>query len=353
MTKNARNRVFFLVVVPITFLAAAGYFYFTGGRYVVTENAYIKSKLVNISTDIDGRVVEVKIHNNQRVKKGDLLFRLDPEPAEIELMAARAELENVRQNIESLKSRYQQTLLNIDDAKERKKFLNDQFKRQEKLKQQGLGIEIEYDQAEHALEMGRRALVNANQQSAIVLAELSGNSDLPIEQHALFLTTQSKLNRAIRNLNLTEIKAPASGVLTNVTLEAGEYVEAGDLIFSIVESDEVWIQANLKESQLTHLKEGQSATIIVDAYPHLELPGTVSSLSPATGAEFAVLPPQNATGNWVKVVQRIPVRIDLTEKLSEPVLRAGMTTTVKIDTKHKRKIAKIFGSVAADNDQHQ
>ena len=341
------TRFLFLVVVPVCFVTVAGYLYYTGGRYVVTENAYVKAKLINISTDIDGRVIEVLVTNNQVIKKNDLLFVIDPEPAEIELMAARAEVESVYQRIDSLKSQYQGTLLQVEDAQEQIRFLTSQLKRQEKLKQQGHGLEIDFEQAQHDLEMGRRALIGANRKTATVLADLAGDPNLAAEKHPLYLSAQAKVKRALRDLESTKVKAAADGILSNVNLEAGEYVEAGDLIFSIVEIGEIWIEANLKESQLTHLQQGQSATIVVDAYPDHEFQARVTSLSPATGAEFALLPPQNATGNWVKVVQRIPVRLDIITADTDPDLRAGMTTTVRIDTKFEREIPEILRPVIA------
>jgi membrane fusion protein (multidrug efflux system) len=341
------TRFFFLVVIPVCCLAVAGYLYYTGGRYVVTENAYVKTKLVNISSDIDGRVVDVPVVNNQAVTKGDLLFVIDPQPAEIELMAARAEVKSVSQRIDSLKSQYQGTLLEIDDAQERIRFLTSQMKRQEKLKQQGHGLEIDYDQARHNLEMGRRALISARRNTSTILADLAGDPELAAELHPLHLSAQAKVNRALRDLESTRVRAPSDGILSNVNLEAGEYVEAGDLVFSIVETGKTWIEANLKESQLTHLKEGQAATVVVDAYPDYKFLARVTSLSPATGAEFAVLPPQNATGNWVKVVQRIPVRLDIFSADTDPDLRAGMTTTVKIDTGYEREVPELLQPVIA------
>ena len=345
--KRFVTRFFFLVFVPIVGLAVAGYFYYTGGRYVETENAYVKARLVNISTDIDGRVVEVNVTNNQEVKKGELLFSVDPEPAEIELMAARAEIENVRQKIASLKSQYQRALLDIADAKERINYLGLQLKRQEKLKLQGNGREVDYERAEHELIMGHRAIKSARQQSDIVLTDLAGNAAIPVEKHPLYMAAQAKLDRALRALHSTRITAPSNGTLSNVNLEAGEYLEAGDLVFSIVETSQVWIEANLKESQLTHLLVGQKATVVADAYPDTIFETTVTSVSPATGSEFAVLPPQNSTGNWVKVVQRIPVKLEITYKGGEPVLRAGMTTLVSIDTLHQREIPQILRTVLA------
>ena len=345
--KRFVNRLFFLVIVPTIGLAVAGYFYYTGRRYVETGNAYVKARLVNISTDIDGRVVKVNVTNNQAVRKGELLFSVDPEPAEIELMAARAEIQNVSQRIASLKSQYQRALLDIADAKEKINYLGLQLKRQEKLKLQGNGREVDFERAEHELIMGRRAIKSAQQQSDVVLADLAGNPDIPIEKHPLHLAAQAKMDRALRAVKSTRITAPTNGVLSNVNLEAGEYLEAGDLVFSIVETSQVWIEANLKESQLTHLLVGQQATVVPDAYPDTIFKATVVSVSPATGAEFAVLPPQNSTGNWVKVVQRIPVKLEISYTGNEPTLRAGMTTLVSIDTHYQREIPQLLRTVIA------
>ena len=340
-------RSFFLVAVPLLGIGIAGYFYFTGGRYVVTENAYIKSRLFPISSDIDGRVVEVAVENNQKLRKGDLLFRLDPESLEIQLAAAQAEVENVRLRVDSLKSRYKHSRLQIEDAEERIRYLASQVERQAKLKQQGHGLEIELEKAEHNLEMGRRALVAAHQESDTVLAELGGDPGIPLEKHALYLAAHAHVEQILRELDLTRVRSPTDGVVSNLTLEAGEYVEKGELVFAVVESEVTWIEANLKESQLDHVAVGQTALIQVDAYPDTEIQAQVTSLSPATGAEFAVLPPQNATGNWVKVVQRIPVRLDILTTPESRPLRTGMTTRVKIDTRHQREIPELLQPVIA------
>ncbi len=347
MEYRKTKRAVFLILIPLIGLGIAGYAYYSGGRYVVTENAYVKAHLIHISSNIDGRVMEVRIHSNQRVRKGDLLFRIDPEPAEIELSAAMAEIENVRLRIQSLKSQYKQSLLEIDDARERIRYLASLLKRQEKLKQQGHGLEIDYDKAGHDLEMGQRALAGARHRASAVLAELGGKPDLPAEDHALFHAVRAKADKALRDIRSTYIYAPTDGVLSRVSLEAGEYVETGRHLFAIVETAKVWVEANLKESQLTHLREGQSAMVTVDAYPDRQFRASVTSLSPATGAEFAVLPPQNATGNWVKVVQRIPVRLDLEPPLPDPPLRAGMTTRIAIDTRHKRALPGFVRTVIA------
>jgi membrane fusion protein (multidrug efflux system) len=345
--KQRLNRFLLLVLVPAIGLSVAGWFYINGGRYVETDNAYVKSRLVHISSDIDGRVTQISAANNHPVKQGELLFQIDPEPAEIDLMGARAEIANVRQRVTSLKSQYLRSQLAIEESQERIRFLRSELKRQEKLLKLGHGLEVDHANATHELEMGRRALALANQSATVVLTELGGDPELPAEKHSLFLTAQAKVNRALHNLKSTKIMAPVDGILSHVTLEAGEYVEAGEPVFSIVETSEIWVEANLKESQLTHLRVGQTATIIVDAYPDEKLVATVTSMSPATGAEFAVLPPQNATGNWVKVVQRIPVRLDIDlSQLKQPLL-IGMTSNVTIDTKHERTLPVMIQSVFA------
>ena len=345
--KQRLTRFLLLVLVPVIGLSIASYIYVTGGRYVETNNAYVKARLVHISSDIDGRVTKISAANNHPVKKGDLLFQIDPEPAQIDLMGARAEIANVRQRVTSLKSQYQQSQLAIEESKERIRFLRSELKRQEKLLKLGHGLQVDHANATHELEMGHRALAMANQSATVVLTELGGNPNLPAEKHSLFLTAQAKVNKALHNLKSTKVTAPIDGILSHVTLEAGEYVEAGDPVFSIVEASQVWVEANLKESQLTYLREGQPATIVVDAYPDEKLIAIVTSVSPATGAEFAVLPPQNATGNWVKVVQRIPVRLDLDLKQLKQPLRAGMTSTVTIDTGHERTLPVVIQSVFA------
>lgn len=342
------KRGILLFVVPALALGTILFVYLMGGRYVETENAYVKAKLVAISSNIDGRVIEVPAKNNLSVESGDLLFRIDPKPAQTRLDGAEAELLNVGQRIQSLKARYQQAQLEIAAARDRIQFLSKQHQRQVSLEKQGLGKDADLDQAQHDLEVGQRSLEIAHQRSAGILAELGGNPQLANEQHSLYIAAKSKRDQAQRELDYTQVLAPSGGVLTNVSLEAGEYVEAGKAVFTLVERDALWVEANLKESQLTHVREQQDATIIIDAYPDYVFHAKVHSLSPATGAEFAVLPPQNATGNWVKVVQRIPVRLEFDQLDNEPPLRAGMTATVRIDTQHERQLPSLIRSVLAN-----
>jgi len=356
MSRRIRRFVL-LGVIPTVVLATIAYIYAIGGRYVETENAYVKAKLVAISTDIDGRVIEVRARNNQRVEIGDVLFKIDPAAAKISLAGAEAEILNVQLRINSLRARHHQHQLEIGSAESRVRYLARESERLVKLKDKGLGTESLRDQAAHALEMAKQSLQVAQQRSSQTLAELGGDPDTPNKYHALFLAAKSKRDTARRELDHTVIQAPAAGILSNVSLEAGEFVEAGKPVFSIVGTDEIWVEANLKESQLTHVREKQSAIIVIDAFPDQEFRATVHTLSPATGAEFAVLPPQNATGNWVKVVQRIPVRLHFTDTSDSAVptelLRAGMTAAVSIDTHFKRQLPTFLRSVFAGVMQEQ
>lgn len=341
-------RGFFLLAVPVATIAAAGYFYATGGRYVTAENAYVKASIVNISPDIDGRVVRVLVADNQQVEEGQLLFQLDTEPYEISLAAADAELTIVRQRITSMRAQYRQGQREIAAAGERTRYLVVEYERQEQLQSKGTGSRAKFDAALHDLEMSRQQIEVLREQNRMVLAELGGKLDAPIERHPLYLQAKARRDRAALDLAHTAAYAPVAGVLSAVGLETGEYVEAGDLVFALIATGDPWIEVNLKEVHLTHIEVGQKATAVVDAYPDEVFDATVDSISPATGAVFSLLPPQNATGNWVKVVQRVPVRLKLDARHDTARLRAGMTVTVSIDTERERDIKAMIKNALAD-----
>ena len=352
MAGPARKRRFFLRgvllgVAPLVAVATVGYLYATGGRFVTTENAYVKAEIISISANVDGQVADVLIANNQRVEEGELLFTIDPRPFEMALTAAAAELSSVRQRVASLQAHYRQGRMEIAAAEERIRFLRIEHERQQSLLSKGYGTQVKFDETAHDLAMARRRLSVLKETNAMVLANLGGVPDLPVEGHPLFLQAEAKRSRAELDLGYSAISAPSAGVLSNVTLQAGEYVEAGDPLFALVKIDQPWVEANLKEVQLTHVRVGQKATIVVDSYPEVRFEAEVESISPTTGAEFAVLPPQNATGNWVKVVQRIPVRLVITGRQQTHLLRAGMTAEVSIDTGHERDTAALIKGVLA------
>ncbi|MEM7222386.1 MAG: HlyD family secretion protein [Pseudomonadota bacterium] len=349
-TTTARRRALrglLLGIGPLVVLATVGYLYATGGRYVTTENAYVKAEIVTISANVDGQVTQVFVSDNQRVEAGQPLFQIDPRPFEMALAAAEAELASVRQRVDSLRAQHSQGVMEIAAAQERIRYLQVAHERQQQLLTKGHGTQARFDETEHALELARRRLNVVRETNRMVLAELGGAPDLPIGRHPLYLRAQAERERAELDLSYATITAPIAGTLSNVTLEPGEYLEAGDALFALVAIEAPWVEANLKEVQLTHVRVGQSATVVVDGYPELTWQATIESISPATGAEFAILPPQNATGNWVKVVQRIPVRLQLEPRPHKDLLRAGMTATVTIDTGYERDALAIINEVLA------
>ena len=329
-------RMTLLVAVPLAVVAVGVYLYAESGRYVTTENAYVKSNVVAISADVSGRVEWVGVEDNTLVREGQVLFRLDQQPFGITLHRTEAELDLVRTEVEHLRTDYREALAQVAEEDEKVIFLARQLARQKTLRDRNLGSEEAYDQAAHDLALSKRRVRVLRQRVQRTLQSLGGDPEVKVEEHARFLRARAERDQAAIELADTLVEAPADGVVSNMKLQAGEYVEEGEAVFSIIEHGKIWIEANLKETQLTHVLEGQSASVVVDAYPGVEWEATVDAIAPATGAEFSVLPPQNATGNWVKVVQRIPVLLDIVQSEGESPLRAGMTVSVSIDTERER-----------------
>lgn len=341
-------RIFLLLFVPLVAIAVGARYYAQSGRFAVTENAYVKAAIVVVSSEVSGRVRDVAVSDNQRVAPGDLLFRIDPGPFEIAVARAKAQMDVVRTDIQSLRAEYRASTREVEETREQIAFLARQFDRQERLRESGMSRADAYDEARHNLDLSRLRLVSVQERATRVIASLSGDPDIPVERHPRYVEAKSALDAASMELARTEVRAPSAGVVSNMRLQKGEHIEKGNAIFSVISSAPVWIEANYKETQLTHLSVGQRATVTVDAYPDNEWPARVASIAPATGAEFAVLPPQNATGNWVKVVQRVPVRVDVEPGRGGPELRAGMTVTVSVDTGHSnglpRSVQKLIDS---------
>ena len=336
------KRFLLLVVVPAAAVAAALALWLQGGRFEETENAYVKAHMIAVSADVSGRVVEVGVRDNQAVAAGALLFRIDPAPFQLTVARAEAEMAVVRTAVEGLRGEYRVALADAREAEERIGFLARQLERQAKLKERGMGLEASFDEARHNLEAARRRLESAREKAARVLAALSGDARLPVEAHPSFIAARAARDAGRDELSRVRVFAPAAGIVSNMRLQAGERVERGVPVFSLIESRPVWIEANFKETQLTHMREGQEVTIVADAYPDAEWRGRVSTIAPATKAEFAILPAQNSSGNWVKVVQRVPVLISLDAAPDgQTPLRAGMTVTARVDTGHVRTLSAL------------
>jgi len=335
-------RPFLLVVVPLVAAVAALNWYARSARYAETDNAYVKAQVIPISAEVAGRVVEVLVKDQQHVAKGTLLFRLDPAPFQIALARAEAQLSVVRTEIETLRAEYRSTRTEAEEQAARIPFLERQMDRQARMKEKGMSREDQFDEAQNNVETAKKRLVALRERAARALAALGGSPDAPAEQHPRYREALAMRDAARLDLERTRVAAPAPGTISNLRLRPGEFAELGAAKFSLVDDSPPWIEANFKETQLTDMREGQAAQFTADAYPGVTWRARVTTIGAATGAEFAVLPPQNATGNWVKVVQRIPVRIAIQESGDRPPLRAGMTVTVSVDTGRDRSATDLL-----------
>jgi membrane fusion protein (multidrug efflux system) len=334
-----------LTAGPVLVLAGALFVYATGGRYISTDDAYVHAGKLTVATDVSGIVANVAVKESQQVDKGQVLFTLDQEPFQIALAGAQANLGTVRNQLTTLQATYRQKQAQIEQAKTDVAFYETTFQRQQDLLKRGVASQAAYDQARRDLDSARQKVTMAQSDAQATLAQLGGNADAPIEQNPNYLAAQAQVDKAQRDLRRTTVLAPIPGIVTNVdALQVGEYLPAAQAAFSLVSSADVWIEANPKESDLTYLKPGAPAIVTIDAYPGREWQATVSSLRPATGTEFSVLPAQNATGNWVKVVQRVPIRLAVQMPPDAPPLRTGMSATVEIDTGHRRALGDLLDS---------
>lgn len=345
-------RPFLLLFVPLLAIAGAFVWWLYGGRYVSTENAYIKADIVQVSSDVAGRVVEVHVKDQRHVKAGDLLIKIDEEPFRMALDKAEAELDQTLAMVESLRAQHAEAIAELKEAQSKVTFFDAQLDRQRQLSSKGVGAAFRFEEADSNSSAARDRVSGSQQKIQRTLAALGGDPKIPAEKHPSVREKAAVRDRAKLDLDRTVVRAPVSGTTVNVKLLPGEQVKLATPLFAIVSDARPWVEANFKETELTFVRPGQSATIVLDIYPDVTFEAEVDTISPATGAEFALLPPQNASGNWVKVVQRLPVRLKLLPLASGAEgnpLRAGMTATVKVDTKRERKLSQIlsFGSIAA------
>jgi membrane fusion protein, multidrug efflux system len=326
-----------LLFVPVLIVAGSAWFYMQGGRYVTTDNAYVKTEILSISANVTGMVMEVLPQESEGVSKGQLLIRVDDQPYRIALARAEANLTNVRGDIESLKAEHVNKRLEIEKAQSDLDYRNAELERIRGLYEKNSISGVQFDQALHARDLAQQELAEKRQALQVVKARLI-DSSLPTDKHPQVKQALAELEKTRLDLSHTEVRAPNDGVIVNISTHVGENVISGAPLMSLIDRNKIWLTANFKETDLTYLRIGQEADISVDTYPGEHWHGRVTVITPATGAEFSLLPAQNSSGNWIKVVQRIPVQLVMNDYLGEPLLMSGMSAEVRIDTGHSRSL---------------
>jgi membrane fusion protein (multidrug efflux system) len=325
-----RNRVLLMIAGPVLIIGLVGLFWYLGLSSETTDDAYVQAARLPISASIGGRVVELAVSENQPVKAGQILFKIDSSDYSVNVEGARAKLADARLRALSLSATYRQQQINLSALQTTLDFAVREAARQEKMVAAGVSSRQDAEAAAHAVDSARAQLAIARQQAAVALANLGGRPDAP-ESFPAVLQARADLQRAGISLGNTVVTAPSDGVVTRVEqLQVGAYVNAAQTVFWLV-SGAPWVEANFKENQLGKMKVGQPVEIEVDAFSGRTFAGRVASFSPGTGAAFAPLPAQNATGNWVKVVQRLPVRIAFDGRPPEMAGRIGLSAHVKVD----------------------
>lgn len=344
--KAPPRRLRFVLLIVIPLLAAVGglYAYLSGGRYINTDNAYVQAQKVLITTDIAGKIVAVKVREGERVTPGQPLFEIDAEPFRLAVEQAQARVAGVRTDFATIKSNLAATERLIELAQETIRLRQNDVDRKRTLLTSRTGSQFDVDNAMTVLMVARTQHEQLVQQRNNLRNQLLDDPNLPIEKFPPYQQAMALLDQAQRDLRQTVVRAPIAGTATQVpSIQLGRYVTAGTPVFALMDDDHPWIDANPKETDVTWLRVGQPVTIYVDAFSEHGFRGTVASVSPGTGAQFSILPPQNAAGNWVKVVQRLPVRIEFAPGQDTTRLRAGMSVTVDIDTGRQRSLAGLLG----------
>jgi membrane fusion protein (multidrug efflux system) len=341
--RKQRVRWALFALLPIA-AAAGAYWYVTGGQVVSTDDAYVEADTVGISTDISGIVQAVDVRDNEHVAAGQVLYRLDPRQFQIARDNAKANLAQTALTIDAMKQDYQRML--SDAAAQQGQVALDQvtFDRNAALLPSGSTSKAIYDQARYSLEVDKNKLQSLRQQAAVQLARLSGNADIPVTEHPQYLQAKAQVDEAQRELDHTVVKAPFAGVVTSVpSIAPGKYLAASVTAFYLVATDHAWVEANPKETQMTYVRPGQPVTVSIDIYPDVQWHGTVESISPAGAQAFQLLPAQNTSGNFVKVVQRIPLRVRIdTGDAGLPPLRSSMSVEIDVDTGHARGLPRFL-----------
>jgi len=333
-----------LVLGPLVVIVAAVYVYLTTGRYVSTDNAYVKSDVGIVSAQISGPIVEVAVRENQRVSRGQLLYRLDDTPYRLALAKIEADIEIQRAEIRGLRAQWRTKREDIKAALSQQVYAQADYERQKDLADRKFAPAAKLEESRMSADVARQRIASAEEDLQRIEAQLAGDPKIKVDDHPRVKQMLAARDEALLNLRRTTIEAPLDGIVSKV-LVPGSYAVTGVPSVAVVADTDLWIEANFKETELTRVRVGQPVTITIDTYPDMKCTGKVTSLAQSTGAEFAVLPPQNATGNWVKVVQRIPLRSSVHCREGDPPLRVGMSATIDIDTGHKRTFGDILKAI--------
>ena len=326
-----------LIVVPAAIAVISAVVYLKGGRYVTTDDAYLKADIVPVSVEVSGTIREILVKENQVVKAGQTLFRLDPTPFRMAEAKSEARLGQVRATLEALKASYREKQAEIAVARSNHDYAVKEQRRVSDLALKSFVSASKLDEVKHNAKVSAQEIVTLQQDLKRIAQALAGGIDTPIEKHPDYQAALADLNQARFDLRHAEVRASLPGSVSKLP-EPGQYIKAGNTAMVLVANKHLWVEANINETDLTYIRPGQQVKLQIDTYPNRKIQGVVDSLSPATGAEFAVIPAQNAIGNWVKIVQRVPVRIRLDDETNLPALRAGLSSSVEIDTGHRRRL---------------
>jgi membrane fusion protein (multidrug efflux system) len=331
-TKRKLWRILLMLSVPLLIAAVGGYYWLTSGRWVSTDNAYVQQDKVSVTAEIAGPIIEVAVRENQPVKKGDLLFRIDPRPYRIALAQAEAQIAAAQVQVHRIEAETQGTGADIEGAQANLTFAERALERQDELLKRGFTTRARYDEALHGVQEARERLANARSEAQVTRAQLA---DAPSGNQPAIQAARAARDKALLDLARTQVRSPVDGYVSQTDrLQVGSAVVPGLAVVTVVRSGDVWIEANYKETDLDKMAPGQPVEVTLDAYPSTRITGHVASIGRGTGSEFSVLPAQNASGNWVKVTQRVPVRIAIDNNPGRPLL-SGLSAEVSVDTKEQ------------------
>jgi membrane fusion protein (multidrug efflux system) len=343
-----RLRAILLLLGPIVALTVGAYVYYTSGRVVGTDNAYVKSDVGAISAEVAGPIAALNVHENDRVEAGAVLFTIDDRAFRVALDRGDAQLAAINDFVESTKASYRQSLEQLALARTNAAYEQREVDRLAALAERKLASDVDVAEQRHKRDVANQEIAVTERALDAIRARLGGDLDRPVTEQAAYLAAKSMRDAAELDLEHTVVRAPFGGIASQVPT-VGQHVQPGAPVMTIVADRGMWIEANFKETDLTHVAVGQPVDVRLDTYPDKRWRGRVESISQATGAEFSVIPAQNATGNWVKIAQRIPVRIAIETRGDDPSLRAGMSAIVDIDTGYERPAPKWVRALLPSN----